>query len=104
LPELFCGFPRHHGYGPTEYPVACSPQSWAAGAPFLLLSAVMGLQPEADRQRLTLAQPTLPDWLKEMDMPGLRLGDQSIHLLLTRESTPTRVTIVNSGGVDIRPV
>jgi glycogen debranching enzyme len=104
LPELFCGFPRHHGYGPTEYPVACSPQSWATGAPFLLLSAVLGLQPAADQQRLTLTQPTLPDWIKEMDMPGLRLGSHTIHLLLTREATPTRVTIVNSGGADIRSV
>src|SRR5438105_4225906 len=26
LPELFCGFPRRSGQGPTYYPVACSPQ------------------------------------------------------------------------------
>ena len=31
LPELFCGFPRRPGEGPTLYPVACSPQAWAAG-------------------------------------------------------------------------
>ena len=33
LPELFCGFPRRPGRGPTLYPVACSPQAWAAAAP-----------------------------------------------------------------------
>ena len=32
LPELFCGFPRRAGAGPTLYPVACSPQAWAAAA------------------------------------------------------------------------
>ena len=37
LPELFCGFDRMPGHGPTLYPVACSPQAWAAGAVFLLL-------------------------------------------------------------------
>ncbi|MBV9080467.1 MAG: amylo-alpha-1,6-glucosidase, partial [Elusimicrobia bacterium] len=28
LPELFCGFQRRRGRGPTLYPVACSPQAW----------------------------------------------------------------------------
>ena len=35
LPELFCGFPRLRSHGPTFYPVACSPQAWAAGDPDL---------------------------------------------------------------------
>ncbi|CAN5336896.1 hypothetical protein BH23BAC1_BH23BAC1_27670 [soil metagenome] len=35
LPELFCGFERRKGQGPTAYPVACSPQVWADGALFL---------------------------------------------------------------------
>src|SRR5262245_28874592 len=30
MPELFCGFPQRPGEGPTLYPVACAPQSWAA--------------------------------------------------------------------------
>jgi len=34
LPELFCGFERRKGEGPTLYPVACDPQAWAAGAVF----------------------------------------------------------------------
>ena len=34
LPELFCGFPRFAGRGPTLYPVACAPQAWAAGTFF----------------------------------------------------------------------
>ena len=33
LPELFCGFARQRTRGPTFYPVACSPQAWAAVAP-----------------------------------------------------------------------
>ena len=31
LPELFCGFERRPGEGPTLYPVACSPQSLVGG-------------------------------------------------------------------------
>ncbi|GMA78195.1 hypothetical protein GCM10025880_46120 [Methylorubrum aminovorans] len=33
LPELFCGFMRRRQRGPVSYPVACSPQAWAAAAP-----------------------------------------------------------------------
>ena len=31
LPELFCGFRRRPGEGPTRYPVACAPQTSASG-------------------------------------------------------------------------
>src|SRR5262249_41227512 len=40
-PELFCGFPRRAGEGPTLYPVACSPQSWAAGSVFYILQSCL---------------------------------------------------------------
>jgi hypothetical protein len=38
LPELFCGFARSRGQGPTFYPVACSPQACAAAATIALIS------------------------------------------------------------------
>ena len=37
LPELFCGFDRASTGAPVAYPVACSPQAWAAGAPLMLI-------------------------------------------------------------------
>src|SRR5262249_7333913 len=40
-PELFCGFNRRHSKGPTLYPVACSPQAWASGAPLAMLEACL---------------------------------------------------------------
>ena len=43
LPELFCGFRRRGRSGPVNYPVACSPQAWAAAAPYALLQACLGL-------------------------------------------------------------
>src|ERR1700693_791286 len=48
LPELFCGFSRSPGRGPTLYPVACAPQAWAAGAVFLLLQSCLGLSVHGD--------------------------------------------------------
>ena len=39
MPELFGGFAREPGVGPTHYPVSCSPQTWSACAVFLLIDA-----------------------------------------------------------------
>lgn len=39
MPELFCGFARHEGEMAVPYPVACSPQAWAAGAVPMLIQA-----------------------------------------------------------------
>ncbi len=44
LPELYCGFARYPGQGPTPYPVACLPQAWASGALFMLLQAALGIR------------------------------------------------------------
>ncbi|MET5020639.1 amylo-alpha-16-glucosidase, partial [Burkholderia pseudomallei] len=49
LPVLFCGFPRRRGEPPTAYPVAGLPQAWAAGAPFMMLQACLGLSVVAAR-------------------------------------------------------
>src|SRR5213075_1281230 len=47
LPELYCGFRRQPGEGPTLYPVACSPQAWASGSLFMMLQASLGLTLDA---------------------------------------------------------
>jgi glycogen debranching enzyme len=67
LPELFCGFPRRSGSGPTLYPVACSPQAWAAAAIFGMLQACLGLDIDAGRCEISLRTPRLPsviDWIR----------------------------------------
>lgn len=104
LPELFCGFDRVAGYGPTRYPVACSPQSWAAGAPFLLLSAVLGFEPEAERQRLTLRAPTLPSWMQSLDMHHVRLGGQDLQLRFERSQHGTSVVLTGMSEIEVHVV
>lgn len=84
LPELFCGFARRAGEGPTLYPVACSPQSWAAAAPFLLLKAVLGLFVEAHERRIRFAYPVLPPFLEVVELSNLRVGDVVVDLALHR--------------------
>jgi len=102
LPELYCGFTRHEGYGPTRYPVACSPQAWATGAPFTLVSALLGMNPNADEQRLTLHQPTLPDWLNTLEIRGMYVGTRQVHLRFSRVGGHTEVVFGKDNEVDIR--
>jgi glycogen debranching enzyme len=84
LPELFCGFDRDTSPIPVPYPVACSPQAWAAGSVFLFLETMLGLKPHADRGELELERPALPDWLQKVTVANLRVGDASLDLLFHR--------------------
>lgn len=80
LPELFCGFERATSPLPVPYPVACSPQAWAAGSLFHLMSATLGLRPDARGGRLELVRPSLPRWLPSLRMHGLRVGQAQVDL------------------------
>jgi len=84
LPELFCGFDRASTGAPIAYPVACSPQAWAAGAALMLIRTMLGLQADAPNRRLTLDRPILPTGLTKVVIRGLRVGDASCDLLLHR--------------------
>lgn len=98
LPELFCGFDRTETATPVPYPVACSPQAWAAGAPFLLLSTMLGLRAHATRGELELAHPHLPDWLDRVTVRGLRVGEASVDLLFHRWRGTTSAEILRRSG------
>jgi glycogen debranching enzyme len=98
MPELFCGFPRVLGQGPTRYPAACSPQAWAAGAVFHLVSGMLGLEPDASRNRLTSRQPMLPPWLEWMEVRGLRLRGSVIDLHLSRGRQGASVEVLDRRG------
>jgi glycogen debranching enzyme len=84
LPELFCGFQRQRGHGPTLYPVACSPQAWASAAPFALLDASLGLEFDPFGGEIRLRNPRLPAFLDEVVLRDLRLGSSSVDLRLRR--------------------
>lgn len=84
LPELFCGFRRQHGHGPTLYPVACTPQAWASATPFTLLEASLGLQFDPFNGEIRLSNPQLPAFLDEVTLHNLSLGSASVDLKLRR--------------------
>jgi glycogen debranching enzyme len=84
LPELFCGFQRQRGQGPTLYPVACSPQAWASATPFTLLEASLGLEFDPFNGEIRLRNPRLPAFLDEVTLRNLRLGSSSVDLRVRR--------------------
>ena len=86
LPELFCGVDRREGEGPTLYPVACSPQAWAAAAPFLILQACLGISINAERKRIVFDDPYLPEGIPTLTIHDLRCGGLSVDLLLERRN------------------
>jgi glycogen debranching enzyme len=101
LPELFCGFQRHHGQGPTLYPVACSPQAWASATPFTLLEASLGLQFDPFKGEIRLCNPRLPALLDEVILRDLRLGSSSVDLRVRRHKDTVSLDTPRISG-DIR--
>jgi glycogen debranching enzyme len=98
MPELYCGFPRRPGEGPTLYPVACSPQAWAAGSVFHLLQACLGLRVEAAIGRLCLDHPLLPEFLPDVRLRGLRVGGAKLDLLFQRSGDDVAVSVLGRTG------
>ena len=98
LPELFCGFGRDECPYPVPYPVACTPQAWAAGSVFQLLESMLGLRPDAGERRLQLTSPWLPEWLPELRLENVRVGDAVVDLRFHRADGPTGVEVLRRTG------
>jgi glycogen debranching enzyme len=98
LPELFCGFQRRPSEAPTGYPVACSPQAWAAAAPFLLLGSVLGLRTDAARQRVTFDRPMLPGFIDDVVIRNLRVGAGRVDLRVHRYPDDVGVNVLRKTG------
>ncbi|MBK1685900.1 amylo-alpha-1,6-glucosidase [Rubrivivax gelatinosus] len=98
MPELFCGFHRRDGEGPTLYPVACAPQAWSAAALFGMLQAQLGLEIDAPARLLTLRSPRLPAFVDWLALDDLRIGEASVDLLLRRHDRDVGVQIRRQDG------
>ena len=88
LPELYAGLPRDGTGFPVQYLGANVPQAWAAGAPFMLLQAMLGLQQDAPRGKLYV-DPALPDWLPDVTLTDLRLGRARFDIRFWRDGKET---------------
>jgi glycogen debranching enzyme len=98
LPELFCGFQRQQGRGPTLYPVACAPQAWASATPFTLLEASLGLEFDPVNSEIRLRNPRLPPFLDHVMLRNLQLGDACADLRIRRFKDEVSLDIVRKRG------
>jgi glycogen debranching enzyme len=99
LPELFCGFHRRpETTGPTLYPVACSPQAWAAGSVFMLVQACLGLNIDGVAKRIQFANPTLPSNVDEIQVRRLRIGDAQIDFAARRFGKRVQIEVSQKSG------
>jgi glycogen debranching enzyme len=81
--ELFCGFPRLSGYGPTPYPSRARPRHGLPGWCPRSWPRCSGWSQARDN-RLTFRRPVLPEWLPSVEVRGLRLGQSRIDVVATR--------------------
>ena len=86
LPELFCGFDRAEYPEPVPYPTSCSPQAWAAGAPVLLMRALLRFDAWVPGGMLWLA-PVLPAGFAPLRIEGISLGDAKVSLTVSEQGT-----------------
>lgn len=98
LPELFCGFERRPGQGPTGYPVACIPQAWASATVFAFLGAMLGLSFNHHQRQIRLTRPVLPAFLDEIVIRNLRLGDSAVDLLFRRHTRDVALNVLRKDG------
>lgn len=98
LPELFCGFTKRSISRPVNYPVACSPQAWAAGSIFMVLQALLGIEADAPTSTLYINNPSLPEWLGEVDINRMRVGPSTISLKFRREGDVTSFVVTEKDG------
>lgn len=98
IPELFCGFTRRPDEGPTLYPLACTPQSWASASVFLLLQSCLGISVKGPRSELYFYYPTLPEFLQRVEIKNLTVGSGSVDLLLQRYAQDVGINVTRKEG------
>jgi glycogen debranching enzyme len=101
LPELFCGFPRRNGDGPTPYPVACSPQAWAAVSPLSLMASCLGMTFAPEIRCISFQRPALPAFLRAVTLRNLRLADARMDIGFHRVEEEVGMAVLAREG-DIR--
>jgi glycogen debranching enzyme len=99
LPELFCGLQRTHE-PPVPYAEANSPQAWAAAVPILATQTLLGLVPDAPHHRCFLT-PWLPEWLTHIEVQGIRIGDATVDVSVSRNAGSVSVETTTNTDLEV---
>ncbi|GAB6098619.1 glycogen debranching N-terminal domain-containing protein [Halanaerocella petrolearia] len=98
LPELYCGFDKSEGL--VDYPIACSPQAWAAATPYLLLESVLGLEVDLPNNKLYL-DPTLPSDMNTIEVKDLTLGDYQLDFEVVQKGEEVEVNLLSDSDLEV---
>jgi len=100
LPELFCGYDKSIGK-PVKYPVACSPQAWAAGTPLVFIQTLLGLFPNSLERKIYLS-PTLLDSMNLLKVTNIFIGNGRLSVTVLRGDSSIKVTVEeNTTGYEV---
>ncbi|MBW4446090.1 MAG: amylo-alpha-1,6-glucosidase [Spirirestis rafaelensis WJT71-NPBG6] len=102
LPELFAGINKEPGAFPVPYIEANVPQAWAAASVFHFLQAMLGLQANAPNGEL-FVDPNLPEWLSNINLRQVEIGNACVDLKFWREGNITRWDAsVTKGNIEVK--
>jgi glycogen debranching enzyme len=98
LPELFSGhqLDEDHPF-PALYPQANSPQAWSSSTIFSFVQSMLGLYPYAPL-KILLLDPYLPDWLPEITLHDLKVGDAAITIRFFRKGDKSDYEVLDKRG------
>ncbi|MNR81374.1 hypothetical protein D3C72_121160 [compost metagenome] len=87
LPEAIGGHPRNRIHPhPGIYPNSNAPQAWSASAIPMLIQAFLGLRVYAPLNAL-LIDPCLPEWLSELTLHEIPVGESRLSLAFKRDAS-----------------
>jgi glycogen debranching enzyme len=100
LPELFCGYDKSIGKA-VKYPVACSPQAWAAGTPLVFIQTILGLFPNSLQKEIYLA-PQLLDEMNVLLVENITIGDGHLSIYISRIENGLEIEVLkNTTGYEL---
>ncbi|MBI1809971.1 MAG: hypothetical protein HYR75_08760, partial [Gemmatimonadetes bacterium] len=79
VPECVGGYSREEARHPGAYPQANAPQAWNQSVFPILIQTLLGIRPLASLHLLAV-YPRLPDWIPEITLRHLRVGDATVSL------------------------
>ena len=100
MPELYAGLQRDPTNFPVQYLGANVPQAWAAGSCFAMLQMIVGFQPDAPAGMLYI-DPVLPEWLPELIIRDLQVGENVFDLQFWRDDDATRFETLKGDPVAV---
>ncbi|MBM7839641.1 glycogen debranching enzyme [Alkalihalobacillus xiaoxiensis] len=99
LPELFCGYNDQQPVVP--YPVACSPQAWAAGTSLVFIQSMLGLTTNVLKKEV-IVRPALIAEMNELHVRNIPVGKGLLEVKVTRQQNDFKVEILsNTTGLEI---